>query len=359
MNNNGQIIGENDVAGLFWSSPSAEPIWLPPLPGDVRSWATAINDSGIIIGGSDNDFINPGIGVIWRVIPNTQGGWRVDGPLPLGPLPGDSVSWGADINEVAENEAQVTGRSSGATDEAVVWTIALTAEGKLALPGDPVPLGTLGLNSPSKSVGASINELGTVCGESDRRPFFVVPGDVPQALSVPRDTYDGAALAINEVGEIVGELDIRKTKGGQTLPPDWHVYLWRDGTSIQLLKQIDPSSGWERLTTVATLNNAGMIAGQGWYDVEPKLNATTWHYQQASHLTLGHESLSGTFLWLATDEAPEPPPSGAMTMTGPGTVQDVFFIRLCDCGPLNAGKYVVDEFTPDDIFVVVTATFSR
>lgn len=268
VNNINQIVGGNDIDGLFWSSPSAEPIVLPPLPGDVRSWATAINDAGIILGGSDDDFIYPATGVVWRVILSDQGGWQVDGPLPLGPLPGDTVTWGADINELLEGAAQVTGRSAGITDEAVVWTIALNMNGTLALPGDPVPLGTLGLNIPSRSIAAGINELGAVCGKSDSRPFVAFPGDAPQPLSIPRDTYDGAALAINDVGELVGKLDIRKVKGGQMPPPQWHAYLWRNGKAIDLQSQIDASSGWDGLFWADTINNAGVIGGWGRFDVD-------------------------------------------------------------------------------------------
>jgi hypothetical protein len=81
------------------------------------------------------------------------------------------------------------------------------------------------------------------------------------------------------------------------------------------------------------------------------------------HVTLGPDSTPGAFLWLLTPDTPEPPPTGAHAFTGPGTVQEVFFVSLCSSGDCesgsNNGKYYVDNLNPDDVFVVVTAMFSK
>ena len=87
-------------------------------------------------------------------------------------------------------------------------------------------------------------------------------------LDVPRDTQDGYALDVNDFGEVVGELDTRKVKGGQTSAPRWHAYMWRNGTRVELGKQIDQSSDWDKLSTASTINNAGLIGGVGRFDVQ-------------------------------------------------------------------------------------------
>ncbi len=39
VNNFDETVGDNGVCGLFWRSPSATPVELPPLTGDLTAWA--------------------------------------------------------------------------------------------------------------------------------------------------------------------------------------------------------------------------------------------------------------------------------------------------------------------------------
>ena len=39
------------------------------------------------------------------------------------------------------------------------------------------------------------------------------------------------------------------------------AYLWRDGQMIDLGKQIDSNSGWDKLEWPTTINNARVIGG--------------------------------------------------------------------------------------------------
>lgn len=286
VNNLNQIVGKDGDFGAFWSSPLADPEPLPPLDltiglplgtqsVGVQSGALDVNDSGIVIGGSveffeiDNgdgtySYDTVGTAVVWRVSVDSAG-VNVDGPLPLLPL-NDHVKSFAGLgclNEVMGGTAQVTGYSSGPR-EAVIWTITLNSEnGTLALPGPPVSV------SPSTSRGNGINNLGDVCGRSDKRPFVVLAGQDPETLPVPRNTQDGYADGINDFGEIVGQLDIqKKTRNGMIDPPQWHAYLWRDGHMIDLGKQIASNSGWDKLKWANTINNAGVIGGWGHFDVQ-------------------------------------------------------------------------------------------
>ena len=154
--------------------------------------------------------------------------------------------------------------------EAVVWTVDVDPDGTLAQPGPPVGVGSLGLLEPTYSQASAINDLGDVCGISDRMAFAASAGGTAQPLPVPRNTQWGNATDINNFGEIVGQLDIYKTRGFITGPGNFHPYLWKDGEMIDLETQIDPTSGWDRLWAAHVINDAGVIAGRGRFDVESR-----------------------------------------------------------------------------------------
>ena len=138
INNLNQIVGINgDYSALFWSSPSASPISLPPLPGDLTSTAGRINDAGIIVG--DSEGLDTQTWVVWRVYLDENGTQQVDGPKVLPPLQ-ESVHAVWDINEVVGGTAQLVGESDG---EAVVWTVEVNEDGTLAAPAAAVSMGTL------------------------------------------------------------------------------------------------------------------------------------------------------------------------------------------------------------------------
>ena len=95
------------------------------------------------------------------------------------------------------------------------------------------------------------------------------------------------------------------------------------------------------------------------------LDGTTWVFQDAIHVFKGGRASEGAFLWLIDEDTPEPPPIGAFTMTGEGSVsivsEVIFQIKFCgtDCGFGNNTKYYVSPFGGGDVFVVVTAIFDR
>ena len=80
----------------------------------------------------------------------------------------------------------------------------------------------------------------------------------------------GKNLGLLNLGEIVGQLDIYKTKGWISGPGNYHPYVWKNGEMIDLETQIDPNSGWERLWGAYQINDAGIIAGRGRSDVESR-----------------------------------------------------------------------------------------
>ena len=267
VNNLNQIVGASDGVGAFWSDPEAAPVALPPLVGHVRSWGHRINDTGIVIGGSTDDDSAYPTPAIWRVVVDGNGVASVVSPLELPPLPGGFDSWGSDITETVGGTALVVGWSfDGISEQAVVWNIELGANGTLVTPDTPVLLGSLGLSNPSRSSASSVNSFGEISGSSDRRPYIAFLGEGPEELPVPRNTLDANALDINDSGECVGYVQIQ-FKGSNLLDGPRYAYLWKDGAAIDLFKQIPKQSGWQYLTWAGSINNAGLIAGFGRFDV--------------------------------------------------------------------------------------------
>ena len=205
----GGVNSQNQIAGgltledgtdrpAFWASPTAEPFDLPLLPGHTRGWADRINDAGVVTGVSKDENWNGG-GVIWRVFIDADDDVLVVGPLPVPPLPGDAEAWTVDLNELSEGSCQAAGTSNPGNGvyEAVIWTVNVDGDGLLIQPGLPASVGTLGQLDPTYSQASGINDLGDLCGLSDRMPFVAPAGQSAQALPVPRYTQEGDANDVN------------------------------------------------------------------------------------------------------------------------------------------------------------------
>jgi hypothetical protein len=269
INNLGNIVGNTNTQGggtepnlgYYMSSLTAQPVILPPLAGNGTSRAWDINDDQIIVGNS------AGVAVAWRAVVDTAGNLVIDGPVPLHPLDGDDTSGAFKINDPIVGPFQAVGMSHRSpTRTAVLWSITLNPDGTLAEPAAAVSLGTLGLWENGYSEATSINGFGDVAGISDWHPFIRPFDGVIQSLNVPRNTQWGTANDINDLGISVGWLDIHKVRGTNLSGSNYFAYLWQaDGTYIDLMTQIDSSSGWGRLWKANQINNDGVIAGKGLY----------------------------------------------------------------------------------------------
>lgn len=101
-------------------------------------------------------------------------------------------------------------------------------------------------------------------------------------------------------------------------------------------------------------------------------SSSHWVSRPAHHATSQKEADHGIYFWLKTEEAPEPPPVGAHTLTGTdGLIIDakVLYISECKGGDAPAHCYYGDASAGNhwlgtnpnrgNAFVVVTAIFSK
>ncbi len=281
VNNLNQIAGTVSTLGVlqaaFWSSPTAAPVVLPPLDAnDERYEATSINDDGIIVGYSWSA-TNKARAVAWRVTEAPGGLVSVEGPVMLPALPGHAIASADDVTELVDGKALVCGDSARVDAinpqityyEAAVWLLELDSNGKLVAPAAPTPVGVLGLNSPSESNAMAINEFGDVVGMSDEMPY-VAPGDgAIQPLSLTRDSDGGWAWGTNDLGDAVGQLNIL-LPWSNTVVYNPHACIWSGGRATLLEKQIGGGSGWQGLWNASVINNAGVIGGRGYFDVNSR-----------------------------------------------------------------------------------------
>lgn len=269
INNLNQIVGcRFNWGGAFWKAPDDDnPVDLPQLSGDIGCDPRAINDAGIVVGNS-LDFDGEGIlgrGVIWRVAVDEDGAVSVDDPVELPRLADNTQAWAVDLSELSNGSFHVTGycASEEYGHEAVGWTVAVDPDGTIK-PGPAVSL----VENHTLSYGYGVNIDGDVCGslEGYEMPSLARAGQAAQLLPMPPDTHWGEAVDINNLGEIVGVLDIYpyKTKGWINTPGNFYAYLWKNGNPIDLTTQIDPATGWTRLRWATAINDAGVIGGTGY-----------------------------------------------------------------------------------------------
>lgn len=195
INDAGQVVG---ATSFDFAGPSHAALWdygswidLGDLGGN-ESWATAINERGQVVGGSENRHA-----FLW------QNGVMTD----LGDL-GGNQSWATAIND----RGQIVGRSD---TEVVTCEVCGVGNYHAFLWQDEVmtDLGTLG---GSMSVAVDINQRGQVLGFSDDH-VVVWFGDV--AIDLALRGVDGYPVAVNDCGDVVAQRDTPDGGG--------HAYLWR------------------------------------------------------------------------------------------------------------------------------------
>ena len=253
---------EGNVRGFYWAGPTASPVILPPVSGDVESSARAINNDGVVCGYLvhppvyDNDgnlLYRLREAVAWRVNV-VEGQPNVFGPVPLPTL--DDQSFARAINENDSNGvAMIVGRFRTADNvrtAAVAWTVHSHADGTLTV--DPLP--TIVEAGDAEAYG--VNNLGTICGDVNFPNEAVAwSGGSTQFLNSHRMALT-VTQDINDAGTIVGY--------GGTGVVDHDAVVWPSAGAkpVVLNKYLGRESPFIFLKRALAMNEAGEIAGFGW-----------------------------------------------------------------------------------------------
>jgi probable HAF family extracellular repeat protein len=241
--------------GFFWHD--GEMTELPTLGGN-HSFATDVNDRGLVTGWAENEVVDPTCtpppdgtqvlqfrGVVWN--PGT-------GELrELLPVAGDSVTTANALN----NGGQIVGISGDcgvavggvSARHAVLWNN----------DGTTTDLGNLGgdvFNTP-----LAINEDGEVVGFAGLPSgflgaFYWAEGDDMVSLgTLQEDHVHSEAWGVNNDGQAVG-------LSCDAAFADCRAFLWQDGTMVDL-NDPEVTPGYSKhLRTARGINDAGMITGQ-------------------------------------------------------------------------------------------------
>ena len=235
---------------------------LSTLPGGRNANAFGINNSGQVVGWSENGVRDPTCGKTTpsQVIRFEAVRWERNGEIhELRPLKGDTAAFSFGINDRGQaigssgtcgTQGLPPGNVTG--QHAVLWE----------KDGTPVYLGTLGdASHTAHNVATSINDRGQVVGTSDFTDGTIHTfiwskatgirdiGTLPGAFA----TIAGCCRTINDRGEIVGfSIDAN----GST------PFLWKDG-QIKDLNTLIPANSPLHLLAASAINDAGEIAGQG------------------------------------------------------------------------------------------------
>jgi probable HAF family extracellular repeat protein len=239
INNSGAVVGYSENAqsvyhAFLWTKKRGM-IALRTLPGGTTNFASGINDAGLIVGSSNFKNSNRNKDAVL---------WTADLKIhDLGTLKGFTLSDAVGIN--SHNKVCGTASStSGIT--AFIWT---KKHGMKALPS---------LISGGASVSFSINNPGIVVGNADasvgnRHPVLWYANGKIRDLGT-LGGY-GTAFGVNDLNQIVGY--------STTSSNDPHAFLWSSKHGIEDLNDLIASnSGWV-LVWASAINNAGQITGWG------------------------------------------------------------------------------------------------
>jgi uncharacterized membrane protein len=263
------------------------------LPGDgtseVNGIARAINNQGQIVGTSD-DFANPTQGLLWNA----------SAPDTFTVLNGDS---GVSVNPNDINENGVVVGGFGFPSRAFVWSeatglvdygiqdpdvpdqqarwTAITDDGKLmgfwnehvsnihatiGTLGTPAVLGLGGQSDAQRTSIVGMSPSGVAVGLGSFDLSVLVPvvfaddGSFTAIEGATLDQENGAAIAMNDAGIIVGTAGIGTANGAV---PGMKAWVYRDGTVHDLFESVDDTGSFARFANGVAINAAGVIVGTG------------------------------------------------------------------------------------------------
>jgi probable HAF family extracellular repeat protein len=230
INNSGQFIRLGSVYSLSGGSAVGEP--LPPLdPPPAVIIASAINDAGIVAGGSiANDGSGTAEALIW--FRNQLGTWRI---LRLGALPGHNISFARDIGEI-------------------------DATGRIRVVGNSARAGTIHGRSHRQSGYNPVRWTLESDGVGGWRVAEI------EALQLPGRLPDAQASAVNTAGEVAGYYLNRQII--------YDAAKWLTTGNLETL----PSPGFGA-ARARGIDNQGRIVGSVWDEATGSERAALWRLQ--------------------------------------------------------------------------------
>lgn len=259
INDSQEIVGggfdaTGDHLGLFWSSPEADPVVLPPLPGHDQSNATAINNDGVICGISKT----AGGGETTRAV-----AWRVnmigETPVVFGPVALPDTGSGSRANSMNDNDASdiavIAGEFIFPDNAAVAWGVQSLGDGTLAVVPTPAVV------NPT-AVANGINNQGVVCGSLAGSPVEAVvwSGSARRILSRSKFVMAAWANDISNSGVIVGTGSYQRNyERGE------RAVVWNSATSSMIVLEtfLVAGSPFSHLSDAFAINDQGLIIGNG------------------------------------------------------------------------------------------------
>jgi uncharacterized membrane protein len=290
INDAGQAVGYYTDAdfnrhAVLWDSTGWHDLAVPAGDGIAR----AINNAGQIVGTSD-DFVVPTQGLLWDA--STPGTYTV--------LNNDSGA-GVNPNDISDNGVVVGG--FGVPSRAFVWTeagglvdygiqdpnvpdqqarwTAVNDSGKLVgfwnehvsnihatigTVGTPAVLGLGGDSDVQRTniVGMSPSGIAVGLGSFDMSVLvpvvFADDGSFTAVEGATLDQDNGAAIAINDAGVIVGTAGIGTANGPV---PGMKAWVHREGATYDLFEVVDDTTGFTRFANAVSINASGVIVGTG------------------------------------------------------------------------------------------------
>jgi uncharacterized membrane protein len=218
---------------------------LDPLPGDDQSFASDINNAGIIVGGSSSTA---------DLATRTAVRWLADGTVePLGTLlPGEGTRAHA-IN----NPGHIVGDAGVGGDMSApfLWT---EADGMTRLVELEAAVMAVSGATYGRIVPTAINESGeiagywTATGSSVRNPYFWSPVEGLVDFNTLGDFGDGISISMNDLGEVTFTI----VEGSS--PPELTPWFWSRAAGFVRLPVLLPGQ-----TAVQDINNESVIVGRG------------------------------------------------------------------------------------------------